>query len=140
MGDAANPYQFGQGIPAGRFVQRSLLTSLGTTVNSGGPTSDPLDPTVIAARQRAQQRSTSGLNSDFGTSTRGTDAPQNTGLRPAPDPNTAPIIGSSPSPAPGVMSVDQRDAAAAAAERARDSLDSATSIIDPRTGRRIQRQ
>jgi hypothetical protein len=58
-----------------QFVQRSLNNGS----RPGSASFDPLDPASIAARQRAARQMREGLNSAYGTSTRGTEIPQGAG-------------------------------------------------------------
>jgi hypothetical protein len=78
-----------------QFVQRSLMTA---TAGASAQAFDPLDPESVAARQRAARQMREGLNSSYGTSTRGTDLPQGGGLKgPADDPIiSAPNVATQP--------------------------------------------
>lgn len=83
MGDGASP------IDAIRrqFVNRSFANGASL------PSFDPLDPESVSARQRSARAMREGLNSAFGTSTRGTDLPQGGGLK---GPQDDPLISGPP--------------------------------------------
>lgn len=77
MGDGGSV----QDIVKRQFVQRSLATA-----NPAASSFDPLSPDSISAQQRAASRMREGLNSNFGTSTRGIDSAPGSGLQGPPDP------------------------------------------------------
>lgn len=113
MGDGADPNDKKQ------YVQRFLRNGGAT---SGAVGADPLSPEVVAAKQRAARQMRDGMNSSFGTSTRGTDMPQGVGLDGPGAEQEAPIISDMDSrnlP----QSVDENAAAAARRQAEQDARD-----------------
>lgn len=134
----------GAGNPQDRvkFLQRSLMRSGGAAPGAGV---DPLDPTAVAARQREARRMRDGMNSSFGTSTRGTDLPQGAGLSPGstgggsnpagdPDPIISDMTGRNTGP-----TVDERAEAERRRQEANDARDRNGPSQRPGTGPRVYR-